>query len=79
MGLNIAGMDEALKRAVKAVGGATALTKLLNDAGFQITKSAISQWERCPVERVLAVETLTGVSRHELRPDIYPQEQVASQ
>jgi hypothetical protein len=27
---------------------------------------------RVPAERVLAVEAATGVSRHELRPDIYP-------
>lgn len=27
---------------------------------------------RVPAEFVLKVEALTGVSRHELRPDIYP-------
>lgn len=37
-----------------------------------ISAQAISQWRRVPVERVLEVERLTGVSRHELRPDIYP-------
>lgn len=33
---------------------------------------AIVQWSRAPVVRVLEIERLTGVSRHELRPDIYP-------
>lgn len=37
-----------------------------------ITAQAISQWTRVPVERVLDVERITGVPRHELRPDIYP-------
>jgi len=38
---------------------------------------AIQQWlqrGRVPAERVLAIEAATGVSRHELRPDIYPVE-----
>jgi DNA-binding transcriptional regulator YdaS (Cro superfamily) len=37
-----------------------------------ISPSAISQWQRVPVERVIEIERLTGISRHELRPDIYP-------
>ena len=37
-----------------------------------ITHGAISQWVRVPVERVLDVERITGIPRHELRPDIYP-------
>lgn len=37
-----------------------------------ITAQAVSQWSRVPVERVLDVERVTGVPRHELRPDIYP-------
>ncbi|WP_244276391.1 YdaS family helix-turn-helix protein [Methylobacterium indicum] len=35
---------------------------------------AVDQWVakgRCPVDRVLQVEGLTGVSRYDLRPDIY--------
>lgn len=37
-----------------------------------ITIGAVSQWDRVPAERVLDVERVTGISRHELRPDIYP-------
>ncbi len=33
--------------------------------------SAISQWTKVPAERVLAVEEATGISRHDLRPDLF--------
>lgn len=38
---------------------------------FGITHGAVAQWEKIPPERVLGVERVTGISRHELRPDIY--------
>lgn len=41
---------------------------------LKISSPAVSQWERVPAERVLDVERITGVSRHDLRPDIYPRE-----
>ncbi len=34
--------------------------------------SAVYQWHRVPARRVLDVERVTGIPRHELRPDIYP-------
>lgn len=64
--------DSALEAAITAAGS---LTKLAASLG--ITKSALSQWRRVPPMRVLAVETASGVSRHELRPDIYPPAQAA--
>lgn len=39
--------------------------------GLGITHGAVSQWGSVPAERVLDVEKLTGISRHDLRPDIY--------
>ncbi len=48
----------------------TALAKKL-----RISNAAVCKWirkGRIPAERVLAVEAATGISRHELRPDIYP-------
>lgn len=35
---------------------------------------AVFKWERgrVPAERVLDVERVTGIPRHELRPDLYP-------
>ena len=47
---------------------------------LDVTPGAIWQWaeERVPAERVLQVERVTGVSRHDLRPDIYPRETPAA-
>ena len=67
----------ALARAVALVGGPAALARRLS-----ISSQAVSQWRRVPAERVLDVERATAdpetleprVSRHELRPDIYPTE-----
>jgi len=36
-----------------------------------ITPQAVSQWKLVPVRRVLELERLSGVSRHDLRPDIF--------
>lgn len=35
-----------------------------------LNKATISRWQRVPPERVLEVEKATGISRHELRPDL---------
>lgn len=60
---------EALERAIKAAGG---IAKLAEPLG--ITAQAVSQWDEVPPLRVLAVEMVSGVSRSELRPDLYPPE-----
>ncbi len=39
-----------------------------------ISRQAVSQWKKVPVLQVLKVEKLTGISRHVLRPDVYPAE-----
>lgn len=62
----------AVAEAAEKVGGVTKLAEKLG-----ISRPAIYQWTRVPAERVLAIETATGgqVTRHQLRPDLYPQEQ----
>lgn len=58
---------EALKRAIDAMGSLSGLAKPLG-----ITVQALWQWEEVPPLRVLAVERVSGIPRHELRPDLYP-------
>jgi len=36
-----------------------------------IFPSALSQWAQVPSERCLEVERVTGISRYELRPDVF--------
>jgi len=62
------GTASPYQRAVRAVGGGAALGRLLG-----ISQPAVSQWQikGIPPDRVLDIERVTGVSRHELRPDIY--------
>ena len=64
---------EALEKAVEAVGGQTALATAVG-----VKQTHIWNWlnrdKRVPAERVIAVEQATGISRHELRPDIYPEQ-----
>jgi TorA maturation chaperone TorD len=58
--------DPGLDEAINAAGGVGALAKKLG-----ISQPSVSNWSRVPAERVLAVETATGVSRAILRPDLY--------
>lgn len=55
-----------LKKAIEAAGGGAELARQLN-----VKRQAIYQWREAPPLRVLDIERITGVSRHELRPDIY--------
>lgn len=69
-------MKKALKEAIRRAEGQNGLARLLG-----ISQPRVHYWlhkgGKLPAEYVLRVEELTGVSRHELRPDIYPREEVA--
>jgi DNA-binding transcriptional regulator YdaS (Cro superfamily) len=45
------------------------MAKIAEELG--ITRAAVSTWRRVPAERVIAVERITEIPRHELRPDLY--------
>ncbi len=69
---------EALLAAIEAVDTQVRLAALVG-----VAQGTVSKWVskgRGPApEHVLAVEAATGVSRHDLRPDIYPREAPASE
>jgi DNA-binding transcriptional regulator YdaS (Cro superfamily) len=61
-------MLEKCEEAKQKAGGPSALAEKLGG----LTSQAVSQWKRIPAGRVIAVEQITGIPRHELRPDLYP-------
>ena len=55
-----------LQEAIRAVGGVTELARRIG-----ISQPSVSNWTRIPAERVLEVESVTGIARAVLRPDLY--------
>lgn len=68
---------KALEDAIERFGSQSAMARHLG-----VSQPSVSDWVRrmgrIPPEHVLAVEAATGISRHVLRPDIYPIEDTAS-
>ena len=63
---------DSLQKAISKAGSASALAR-----GLGVSPMTISFWRTrssgvVPVDRVMAIFELTGVTPHELRPDIYP-------
>ena len=61
------GRDKALQEAIDKAGGAARVAAVIG-----ISRPAVSQWKRCPAERVIELSRLSGVPRSRLRPDLYP-------
>jgi DNA-binding transcriptional regulator YdaS (Cro superfamily) len=59
---------KSLERAIAIVGSKRQVAIKLG-----ITAQAVGQWDRCPVDRCLALERMTKglVTRYDLRPDIF--------
>ena len=68
--------QNAAMRAAEAAGSQSALARVLGCTPQNVQKWCASG--RIPAERVLRVEQATGVSRHELRPDLYPAESLTA-
>lgn len=64
--------DPGLARAIDKAGGVAELARKIG-----IAQPSVSNWSRVPAQRVIAVEAATGVSRRELRPDLYDETGVA--
>jgi TorA maturation chaperone TorD len=58
--------DRGLSEAIQAVGGVSELARRIG-----ISQPSVSNWDKVPAERVLAVEAATGIARVRLRPDLY--------
>jgi len=58
--------DPGLSEAIRAAGGVSELARQIG-----ISQPSVSNWNRVPAERVVSVETATGVDRAVLRPDLY--------
>jgi TorA maturation chaperone TorD len=58
--------NSGLDQAIHAAGGVGALARKIG-----ISQPSLSNWQRVPPERVLAVESATGIDRAMLRPDLY--------
>jgi TorA maturation chaperone TorD len=58
--------DVGLQRAIDAAGGIGALARALG-----IAQPSVSGWIRVPTDRLAAVESVTGVARAILRPDLF--------
>src|SRR5215471_10711845 len=64
--------DAGLERAIDAAGGVAQLARRIG-----IAQPSVSNWNRVPAQRVIAVESATGVSRRVLRPDLYSEPAVS--
>ncbi len=67
----------ALKRAIDCMKSQSAMARLCG-----VSQPAVNGWlhkiGELPAEHVLKVEAATGISKHDLRPDIYPRDAAAS-
>lgn len=74
---------DALQRAIAEIGSQAALAKAISTDDRPIKQQHVWNWlnrdRKVPPELVLSIERATAgkVTRHELRPDIYPIEQAA--
>ena len=64
---------EALNAALASAGSQAAFARALDVAQPTVWRW-VNQTKQLPAEYVLRAEVATGVSRHDLRPDIYPRE-----
>ena len=66
-------METPIEKAVRLAGNQSALARAVN-----VSPQAVQQWVesgRVSHKKVIDVARATGVSRAELRPDLYPEEQ----
>lgn len=69
---------DALEKAIRVVGGQTELAKRLGKRQGHVW-AWLNRDKKVPAEMVLPIERATAgeVTRHELRPDLYPRDEAA--
>lgn len=69
--------SHTLVEAIRIAGSQAAMATICG-----VSQPSVWRWvhssKALPAEHVLKVEAATGVSRHELRPDLYPREGVTT-
>ncbi len=58
--------DPGLTEAIRKAGGVSELARRIG-----VAQPSISNWNRVPADRVVAVEAATGIERATLRPDLF--------
>jgi DNA-binding transcriptional regulator YdaS (Cro superfamily) len=58
--------QDKLQEWAKPIGGIRSLA-----ADLEISPQAVYLWKQIPASRLIDVEKITGVSRRDLRPDLY--------
>ncbi len=66
-------LESTLSAAVRAIGSQSAFGRLIGRSQTWVF-NALRDNKPLPAENVAAVERETGISRHDLRPDLYPRE-----
>ena len=62
-------LKAAVDQAIRAAGNGATLARKLG-----LRRQAVYQWDRSPPSHVPKIEEITGIPRHELRPDLYPED-----
>ncbi|MAO79608.1 MAG: cytoplasmic chaperone TorD [Nocardioides sp.] len=71
-------MEHALQLALDKAGSQVRLAEICGVSQPTVWGWLKTKKPRLPAEYVLKVEAALGVSRHELRPDIYPAQDAAA-
>ena len=68
----------SLQTAIRRAGSNAALGRLIGVSATSVWKM-LNRAKQASAEYVLKIESATGVSRHDLRPDLYPREDPPAQ
>lgn len=68
--------QQALRQAVRLAGGQVPFARLIHRSQGGVSKM-LTEGRMLAAEHVLTVERETGISRHDLRPDLYPRDEAS--